>query len=290
MGYDLHITRAESWADNEGAEIGADEWLAAVRADPELTLAPDVGMGPHFARWSGPSRHDDPWLDWRAGNVYTKSPDSALLRKMVRLAERLGARVQGDDGELYTGDEPLDEPPDEAAAPTKRSTIRTLLGRLLGARQPGAPAPDSSALVHVYLRAERYYVEASDRTRVTEAGFWVSSGRVVVLDGRATDAELGLAILDGLARSRLEVPVPPRSAKLQAGLFRAMGVTSARAAMAGTRGCLVTRERDGSLRVEPFGGDASAAVAAHSLGLPEGSATTVGQAVRAALARAAVAE
>ena len=290
MGYDLHITRAESWADNAGAEIGAEEWLAAVRADPELTLAPDVGMGPHFARWSGPSRHDEPWLDWRAGNVYTKSPDSALLRKMVRLAERLGARVQGDDGELYTGDEPLDEPPDEAAPATKRSTIRTLLGRLLGARQPGAPAPDPSALAHVYLRAERYYVEASDRTRATEAGFWVSSGQVVALDGGATDAELGLAILDGLARSRLEVPVPPRDAKLQAGLFRAMGVTSGRAAMAGTRGCLVTRERDGTLRVEPFGGDAAAAVAAHPVGLPGASATTVGQAVRAALARAAVAE
>ena len=114
MGYDLHITRAEHWADNGGAEISPEEWLAIVQADPELTLAP--GNGPYFAGWSGPSRHPEPWLDWFAGNVYTKHPDSALLRKMVRLADGLGARVQGDGGELYTGDEPLDDYLDAAAA------------------------------------------------------------------------------------------------------------------------------------------------------------------------------
>ena len=107
MGYDLHITRAEHWADNEGAEITAEEWLAVVRADPELTLAPEVGMGPHFARWIGPSPGVESWLDWSAGDVYTKNPEPALLRKMVRLAESLGAHVQGDEGERYTGEEPL---------------------------------------------------------------------------------------------------------------------------------------------------------------------------------------
>src|SRR5688500_5284834 len=107
MGYDLHITRADDWAQNDGAEISAEEWLALVQSDPELTLEP--GAGPYFARWSGPSRYPDPWLDWSEGNVNTKNPDSALLRKMVQLASRLGARVQGDDGELYTGEEPLDE-------------------------------------------------------------------------------------------------------------------------------------------------------------------------------------
>ena len=107
MGYELHITRAEHWSENEGKEISAEEWLAAVRGDRELTLVPE--HGPHFARWSGASRHRDPWLDWSAGNVYTKNPDSALLRKMMHLAEQLGGRVQGDDGELYAGDEPLDD-------------------------------------------------------------------------------------------------------------------------------------------------------------------------------------
>jgi hypothetical protein len=107
MGYDLHITRAENWSENAGAEIGPEEWLALVHADPELAI--DPVQGPYFARWSGPSRYPDPWLDWFAGNVNTKNPDSALLRKMVALANRLGARVQGDDGENYDGTEPLDE-------------------------------------------------------------------------------------------------------------------------------------------------------------------------------------
>jgi hypothetical protein len=132
MGYDLHITRAENWAENAGAEISADEWLAAVRSDPELALEP--GQGPYFARWAGPSRYPDPWLDWLAGNVYTKNPDSALLRKMVALAGRLGARVQGDEGELYDGSEPLDdyhaaaEPRRSDAAGSERPWWRRLLG------------------------------------------------------------------------------------------------------------------------------------------------------------------
>lgn len=107
MGYDLHITRAAHWADNDDTQISRREWLGIIQADPELTLLP--GTGPCFAVWSGPSHLVEPWLDWLAGNVYTKNPDSALLRKMIRVAERLGARVQGDDGELYTGDEPLDD-------------------------------------------------------------------------------------------------------------------------------------------------------------------------------------
>ena len=132
MGYDLHITRAELWAENEGAEITAEEWRAVVESDPELTFAPEVGE--HFAIWSGPSRHAQPWLGWSDGNVYTKYPDSALLRKMVVLAERLGARVQGDDGEWYTGDEPLDamlDAADDDSSPSggPASWWRHLIGR-----------------------------------------------------------------------------------------------------------------------------------------------------------------
>ncbi len=114
MGYDLHITRAASWSENAGAEISSDEWLALVERDPELTLEP--ANGPFFARWAGPSRYPDPWLDWFSGNVYTKNPDSALLRKMVALAAALGAQVQGDEGEVYSGDEPLDAYRDAAVA------------------------------------------------------------------------------------------------------------------------------------------------------------------------------
>src|SRR5260221_14273274 len=40
MGYDLHITRAEFHATNEGHEITAEEWLRYVQSDPELRLFP----------------------------------------------------------------------------------------------------------------------------------------------------------------------------------------------------------------------------------------------------------
>ena len=107
MGYDLHITRAELWAENDGAKISAAEWLGIVHDDDELALAQE--NGPYFAAWRGASTNQESWFDWDDGNVYTKNPDSATLRKMVQLANRLRARVQGDDGEFYTGDEPLDE-------------------------------------------------------------------------------------------------------------------------------------------------------------------------------------
>ena len=99
MGYDAHITRAEFWPDTAGHEIAAEEWLALVDADPELERWPE--NGPYFARWRGESTLTDPWLDWRSGEVYTKSPDPSLLAKCCAIALALGARVQGDDGEEY---------------------------------------------------------------------------------------------------------------------------------------------------------------------------------------------
>ena len=99
MGYDLHITRAKNWAENEGAKIRAEEWLQLVEADPELSLAAD--NGDYFALWTGPSSYPDPWFDWWEGNVMTKNPDPPIVAKMIELAQRLGGRVQGDDGETY---------------------------------------------------------------------------------------------------------------------------------------------------------------------------------------------
>lgn len=99
MGYDLHITRAEHWLENEGREITWEEWLSLVADDPELTLDPD--NGDELALWSGPSRHAEPWFEWWGGNISTKSPDRAIVAKMLQIAERLRARVQGDDGEFH---------------------------------------------------------------------------------------------------------------------------------------------------------------------------------------------
>lgn len=100
MGVELHITRGEFWADNEQSEISLNEWLAYVAGDPELRLRPENGPG--FAQWIGPSKYAEPWLDWAIGNVSTKWPDTALYGKMLCIAVTLNARVQDDDGTVYT--------------------------------------------------------------------------------------------------------------------------------------------------------------------------------------------
>lgn len=101
MGYDLHITRAKYHFDNAGHWITAEEWLRYVEQDPDLKLA--GYNGDYFALWSGKSEYPDPWLDWFEGNIYTKSPDDPLIDKMVEIAKKLNAKVQGDDGEVYLG-------------------------------------------------------------------------------------------------------------------------------------------------------------------------------------------
>ncbi|MEM7201897.1 MAG: hypothetical protein AAF628_16645 [Planctomycetota bacterium] len=99
MGYDLHITRATDWAENDGREIPSQEWLELVREDPELS--PDPGNGPFAASWATAAASEAGWFDWYEGNVYTTNPTKAAVAKMLALAISLAGRVQGDDGETY---------------------------------------------------------------------------------------------------------------------------------------------------------------------------------------------
>jgi len=94
MGYDLRITRAIDWTANEGFEVSASEWLALVEADPELT--PDPAHGPFAVRYQSAY-----WFDWYEGNVFTTDPDRTTFIKMLCIARRLCADVQGDNGESY---------------------------------------------------------------------------------------------------------------------------------------------------------------------------------------------
>lgn len=141
MGYDIHITRAEDWANNESVQIAIDEWLALVQGDPELIPTPENGQG--FVVWRGATKYPETWFDWLAGNIVTKNPDRATLLKMLKIAAILNAKVQGDDGELYAAaavdgfdDSYLDgnshTPAAQSALPNKRVTI---IQRLLGRRR-----------------------------------------------------------------------------------------------------------------------------------------------------------
>jgi hypothetical protein len=98
MGYDLHITRREFWADQD-QDITADEWLKIVGKDTELVI--DIQNGPYSVLWKPINNSGEYWLDWFDGNIYSKNPDEILIQKMLEISRQLNAKVQGDDGELY---------------------------------------------------------------------------------------------------------------------------------------------------------------------------------------------
>jgi hypothetical protein len=118
LGYELHITRKQGWSDEDGPIITQAEWEAYIASDPELRLDgyAEVTMPtgsklrvtpPGIAVWTA---HPDPssgpaWITLgSSGNVRARNPDRALIRKMCQIAQQLGARVMGDDGEIYGGD------------------------------------------------------------------------------------------------------------------------------------------------------------------------------------------
>jgi hypothetical protein len=98
MGYDLHITRKAFWAAPEGDQISLDEWNRYVAGDPDIN--PDAEFaGPHrFVVGSG----SEGWtLHWRRGEIAVKNPSKAQIAKLVQIAKALGAKVRGDDNEVY---------------------------------------------------------------------------------------------------------------------------------------------------------------------------------------------
>ena len=136
MGYDLHIHRAEEWLEAETNPITLDEWYAWVESRPEFELDTESHVGyeggvtVHPAVWTGHSSGEPVPFWWGPdGEIVLKGVDEEIIRKMVQVADALGARVQGDDGEFYGGDGlPLPEPDDE---PMSRGG---LFGRLFGRR------------------------------------------------------------------------------------------------------------------------------------------------------------
>ncbi len=119
MSYQVYITRAEFWAENEGSEISAGEWLELLQKDAEISQ--DEANGPYFVVLGGSQESTESWLDWSEGNLYTSYPNRAMQKKMLQIAGELGAVIQGDDGEIYASVEDFPEPIDRhlATAPSR---------------------------------------------------------------------------------------------------------------------------------------------------------------------------
>jgi hypothetical protein len=117
MGYDIHITRKENWFDeNDTNEITLNEWIDYIKSDNEMrlenqaTAMNDNGFEVNYksnglAVWTSYSKsgldNNNAWFDLRAGNVTVKNPDEEIRNKIINIANRLNAKVQGDDGETY---------------------------------------------------------------------------------------------------------------------------------------------------------------------------------------------
>jgi hypothetical protein len=116
MGYELHIVRRNDYDDlDEQSNISLDEWLAYVESDKELELTNGYQIKvpgvtdtfqnvPGFCNWTAHStkkRDELPWFDYGYGSITAKYPDDETIRKMIEIAEKLNAKVQGDDSEFY---------------------------------------------------------------------------------------------------------------------------------------------------------------------------------------------
>ncbi len=107
MSYDIHITCRESWLDEDGPEIDLQHWKIIVASDPSLAEFIDFDEdddpeGFEFlVEWSGHPHGDKYYFDYEDCGLTVRRADEPAIEKMKQIAVLLGAKVQGDDGEIY---------------------------------------------------------------------------------------------------------------------------------------------------------------------------------------------
>ena len=112
MGYELRITRDIELEKQTDKRISEDEWksLVAIEQDMGLTGVAEITTpdgftitytNPLLAVWAGHLKYEKIWFDYFEGSISVNNPDEIIIEKMIELAKKLDARVQGDDGELY---------------------------------------------------------------------------------------------------------------------------------------------------------------------------------------------
>jgi hypothetical protein len=109
MGYHLYITRADTWLEAETNPITRQEWEEVVAADASLAWSTEDYYDRSTDTGSIERLYPVLWLEqpeesafWYVdGAVETKTPDDRTIVKMIELAEKLGARVVGEEDERY---------------------------------------------------------------------------------------------------------------------------------------------------------------------------------------------
>ncbi|WP_138755026.1 hypothetical protein [Paenibacillus sinopodophylli] len=107
MSYNIHITRASYWANNEEEEISLEEVQNYFVSKNGFVYASEFSItGPitmtvqgHFFIWKTEEK-EIPFM-FSEGNLTIPYGDDEVLEKMKEIAIELHAVVQGDEGEIY---------------------------------------------------------------------------------------------------------------------------------------------------------------------------------------------
>ena len=140
MEQELYITRKENWFDSDPEhDISMEEWIACVKMDPEMRLDnfSEVKLengetfqydNPGTAVWVGHSENDiKTTFDFLSGNITVRNPTSSAIEKMKHIAFKLGAKLQGDEGEVFaTEDTLVNEPQQVLAEEAKPGALKKL--------------------------------------------------------------------------------------------------------------------------------------------------------------------
>lgn len=116
MGYEVHVVRRKDFENyEEESNITMEEWKHLVESSPELTWEQFDGdtkpLDYKYCYWLAHPEQDDtnrPWFDYYGGSINTKWTDPPCMKLLLRIAEQLGGRLEGDDGEVYTMKEIVD--------------------------------------------------------------------------------------------------------------------------------------------------------------------------------------
>ena len=104
MGYDIHITRRKHWSAEGEPQINFDEWKTIVNSDPQLEPVGGTGQEESTIMMCDESRRAARYFYYSDGQVFVKKPCTAVLMKMLAIAQKLNAQVMGDDEEVYAPD------------------------------------------------------------------------------------------------------------------------------------------------------------------------------------------
>ena len=99
MGYDLHITKKDFWADENGQCISREDWNNYVKTDNQIQHNTKNSIDDFLV--SLEREHFPLWYNPDICEIYTNNPSKKVIDKLIKISEALGARVQGDDGEIY---------------------------------------------------------------------------------------------------------------------------------------------------------------------------------------------